>query len=397
MNSKKQNLKLISTITTLLLFFIPLSLLANYLNGRESFAILYFFMFFAALKHYFCFKKEQDSAKASEQILIILLGLYFSFFLIGEQKTFDVLWGLIIPTIAVMTASLKRLKFWLLSTISLTLVMIFVAAIYPHYIRYELFPLFSLLWALIFISYMAYQYKLIRTTLEEELYSYQNSLEEKVKESTSKISELNKNLDETQTEILEKLATVGEYHSKEKSNNLSRIGQYVKELAKLYGLEKEKYELFERAAPLHDIGEVGIDEAIINKAGKLNAHEFQKMKEHTTIGETILGGSDKALLQIATEMAGAHHEQYDGNGYPKNLKGENIPLSARILAIADVFDALYSDTSYKKNWTNEDIISHFKNERGKSFDPELTDIFLANFEEFISIYEMDYINTNSKN
>jgi len=392
MNTQQDNLKIIRTITNLMLLFIPLSMVINYFNERYSFSILYFVLFFATLYHNYCFKKEQNSARASEQILIILLGLYFAFFLIGEQKSFDVLWGLIIPPIAVMTSSLSRLKFWLIVTVSITATMIVVCFITPTYIRYEIFPLFSLLWAMIFISYMAYSYKALQTRLEKKIVSYQNSLEEKIEDAVQEISTLNTYLDETQSEILEKLGTLGEYRSQNENGHLSRVGSYVKELSLLAGVDAQDAQIFERAAPLHDIGQVGIEESISNKPGKLTTLEYEKMKEHTLIGADILGGSNKPLIQIAAQIAQYHHEKYDGTGYPKGIKGDEIPLSARVVAIVDVFDALYSETVYKKNWTNEDIIEHFKKEKGKHFDPHLTDIFLENIETFITIYEQKYIN-----
>ena len=209
MKTEAENAKIIHTITVLMLLFLPLSMLANYLNSRESFAILYFFLFFATLQHYFCFKKEKDTARASEQILIILFGLFFAFFLIGEQKTFDVLWGLSIPLVAVMTSSSKRLRIWLYRTVGLVIVMIGGTYLFPDYIRYDLFSLFSLLWALIFISYMAYSYKSIQEKLEKKIFSYQHSLEEKVEEAVKEIALLNKNLNETQIEVLERLGTLG--------------------------------------------------------------------------------------------------------------------------------------------------------------------------------------------
>jgi len=269
MNTEIYKIKVIKTITILMLMFIPLSMGLNYINDRDSFTILYFVLFFATLYHSYCFKKEQDSTKGSEQILIILFGLYFAFFLIGEQKSFDVLWGLIIPPIAVITSSLKRLKFWLFLTVSITAVMIVITFIAPQYVHYEIFPLFSLLWALIFISYMAYSYKSLQAKLEEKILSYQNSLEDKVEEAVKEITLLNHNLEETQIEILEKLGTLGEYRSKNSTGHLSRVGLYVKELSLLAGVDEDKAKLFAHAAPLHDIGQVAIDDSIVNKPEKL--------------------------------------------------------------------------------------------------------------------------------
>ena len=386
MKTEDENTKIINTITVLMLLFLPLSMIANYLNARESFAILYFFLFFATLKHYFCFKQEKDTAKASEQILVILFGLFFAFFLIGEQKSFDILWGLSIPLVAVMTSSSARLKVWLYRTVALVIVMIGGTYLFPQYIRYDLFALFSLLWALIFISYMAYSYKSIQEKLEKKIFTYQHSLEDKVQEAVKEIAMLNKNLNETQIENLERLGTLGEYLSTETGEHVKRVGLYTKKLALLAGVDEEEAMLFKRAAPLHDIGKVGIPDAILNKPGKLTEEEYITMQEHALIGEKILSGSDKPLIQVAAQIAGGHHEKYDGRGYPRALEGEQIPLSARIVAIADVFDALYSSRVYKKAWSIEEIVLFFKEESSKHFDPKLASLFLDNIDDFIAIY-----------
>ncbi len=386
MRTEQHNIKIINTITNLMLLFLPLSMFANYFNSRESFAILYFFIFLATLKHFFCFKKEQDVDKASEQILVILFGIFFAFFLIGEQKSFDVLWILSIPLVAVMTASLQRIKIWLFRTVFLVIVMIGGAYFFPHYICYEVFSLSSLLWALIFISYMAYSYKSIQVQLEGKILSYQHSLEDKIADAVQEIELLNHNINETQIEILERLGTLGEYRSKETGAHVKRVGLYTKELALFAGVDEEEATLFKRAAPLHDIGKVGIEDSILNKPAKLTADEYKVMKGHAAIGEKILSGSDKPLIKIAAEIAGGHHEKFDGSGYPRALVGENIPLSARIVSIADVFDALYSSRVYKKAWNIQDIVNHFENEKAMHFDPELTTLFLNNIEIFILIY-----------
>jgi response regulator RpfG family c-di-GMP phosphodiesterase len=285
-----------------------------------------------------------------------------------------------------MTSSSARLKVWLYRTVALVIVMIGGSYLFPQYIRYDLFALFSLLWALIFISYMAYSYKSIQEKLEKKIFTYQHSLEDKVEEAVKEIAMLNKNLNETQIEILERLGTLGEYRSTETGEHVKRVGLYTKKLALLAGVNEDDAMLFKRAAPLHDIGKVGIPDAILNKPGKLTKEEYITMQEHALIGEKILSDSDKPLIQIAAQIAGGHHEKYDGNGYPRALQGEQIPLSARIVAIADVFDALYSSRIYKKAWRIEEIILFFKEESSKHFDPKLTSLFLDNIDDFIAIY-----------
>ncbi len=145
--------------------------------------------------------------------------------------------------------------------------------------------------------------------------------------------------------------------------------------------------LLERAAPLHDIGKVGISDAILNKPAKLTDEEYETMKNHTLIGASILSHSDKPLIQLAAEIAGGHHEKYDGSGYPEGFKADDIPLSARIVAVADVFDALISMRVYKEAWSDKEVKDYFIREKGKHFDPLLTELFLKDFEQFALIYK----------
>lgn len=393
-NIESHRANIINTITLLMLVFLPSSMVANYLNGRMEFAVLFLFMFVATLIHRRCFKRDGDIAAASEQMLIIHFGLSFAFFLIGEQQSFDVMWLLSIPIVAVMSATLERLKVWLLRCLLLMVVMILGVYLFPEFVKYDSFALFSLLWALVFISYLAYSYKLKQLHLEQEIASHQNSLEAKIAEGLKEITQLNKNLDETQSEILEKLATLSQYRSNERATHSNRIGKYAKTLALLAGVDEESTNILERSAPLHDIGHIGIEDAILNKPGRLTSEEFEKMKRHVHIGHSILDGSNKPLIQTAARIALEHHERYDGSGYPRGLKGEEISLGARIVAILDVFDALYGESVYKKNWSNEKIINYFEEERGKHFDPRLAELFLKNIELFINIYEEAYLESN---
>lgn len=264
--------------------------------------------------------------------------------------------------------------------------MIVLAYFYPNYIRYETFSLFSLFWALVFVSYIAYNSRAIQEKMENKLKSYQASLESKVENSIEEIEKLNIDLYETQIEIVERLGTLGEFRSKETGLHVKRVGLYAKHLALLANVDEKKALLYERAAPLHDIGKVGIEDAILNKPANFTTQEYEIMKEHALIGESILSGSDKPLIQMAAQIAGGHHEKYDGSGYPRNLKAKEIPLCARIVAIVDVFDALYSSRVYKDAWNNENIITHYKEQNGVHFDPELTEIFLNNIDSFVDIY-----------
>ena len=139
------------------------------------------------------------------------------------------------------------------------------------------------------------------------------------------------------------------------------------------------------ASPMHDIGKVGIPDAILNKPGKLTDDEFKIMKTHSALGYQMLKHSNREILQMAAIVAYTHHEKWDGTGYPKKIKGEAIHIFGRITALADVFDALGSDRCYKKAWELEDILALIKEERGKHFDPDLVDLFLGNLDEFLVI------------
>ena len=192
-------------------------------------------------------------------------------------------------------------------------------------------------------------------------------------------------IDNTQREIIYTLGEIGEMRSKETGNHVKRVAEFSKLLALKYGLSEEESEIIQLASPMHDLGKVGISDAIMNKPDKLTKEEYEIMKSHAQIGYDILKNSERPILKAGAIIAHQHHERYDGTGYPRGLKQKEIHLYGRITAIVDVFDALISDRVYKKGWKMDKIIKYFQEQRGKHFDPELTDIFLSNIEEFIKI------------
>lgn len=198
---------------------------------------------------------------------------------------------------------------------------------------------------------------------------------------------LTSELETTQKEILITLGEITETRSKETSNHVRRVAEYSRLLALKYGLSIEEAELIKIASPLHDVGKIGIPDSILNKPGKLTEEEFEIIKTHTNIGYQMLKHSSRRVMEAGALIALTHHEKFDGSGYPKGLKGEEIPLYGRITAIADVFDALSTDRIYKKAWEMEKIIKYFKEEKGKHFDPILVDLLLENFSEFVTIKE----------
>ena len=151
-----------------------------------------------------------------------------------------------------------------------------------------------------------------------------------------------------------------------------------KELGALYGMDEKRQEVLLNASPMHDIGKISIPDAVLLKPGKLTAEEWETMTEHTTVGGKLLDGHDSILMRTARDIALTHHEKWNGKGYPAGLKGEEIILEGRIAAISDVFDSLTSRRPYKEPYPLDFAYKIIEEERGEQFDPELTDLFLAN-------------------
>jgi PAS domain S-box-containing protein len=197
--------------------------------------------------------------------------------------------------------------------------------------------------------------------------------------------DLNDEIWQTQHEMLSLLGEVGETRSQETGNHVRRVAKYSKLLGELYGLEEEEIKLLYSASPMHDIGKIGIPDAILLKPAKLEAEEFTIMKTHSTIGYNILKNSKRPLLQAAAIIAHEHHEKWNGTGYPRALRGEDIHIYGRITALADVFDALSCERVYKSIWPMETIIELIHTHRGIHFDPQLVDLFMENMDRFIAI------------
>jgi len=187
-------------------------------------------------------------------------------------------------------------------------------------------------------------------------------------------------------ETIMRLARVGEYKDYETSRHLVRMSLYARILAEAAGFSEDDADTIELAAPLHDIGKVGIPDNVLLKNGPLNEDELAVMRKHPTIGYQVLQDSPSKYLQKGAEIALAHHERYDGTGYPKGLVGKKIPISARIVAIADVFDALTSRRPYKEAWSIDEAIQFIQNEAGKQFDPDLVKMLLGVRPRFEKIH-----------
>jgi putative nucleotidyltransferase with HDIG domain len=198
---------------------------------------------------------------------------------------------------------------------------------------------------------------------------------------------LNRELSESQSEMLCLLAGVAETRSMETANHVRRVGELAAMLAEACGLDKHQVELIRRAAPLHDIGKIGIPDAVLNKAGAHTAEETQMMRRHVDIGAEMLSASRRPLFVTAAEIARDHHENWDGSGYPRGLAGETISLSGRIVALCDVCDALGSRRCYKEAWDDERIRDFIAGQRGQKFDPHLVDLLFDRWDEVQALRE----------
>ena len=212
-------------------------------------------------------------------------------------------------------------------------------------------------------------------------------LSDQARELTRLVALKTAQLKETQQKIIHILGRAAEYKDNETSLHVIRMSRYTRILAEAAGLDETHVELLTSAAPMHDIGKIGIPDNILKKPGKLTPDEYHHMKKHSEIGAQIIGDDDSELLKMASLVASSHHEKWDGSGYTKGLMGEAIPLEGRIVAIADVFDALTSVRPYKKAWTVPDAIQFLEQGAGSHFDPNLVPLFLASMDKVLKIKE----------
>jgi len=184
-------------------------------------------------------------------------------------------------------------------------------------------------------------------------------------------------LRESRLEIVQRLGLAAEYKDNETGLHVIRMSHFSRILGLAAGMTEAEADDLLHAAPMHDVGKIGIPDRILQKPGPLDPDEWKIMQSHATIGAEIIGEHPNGMLALARNIALTHHEKWDGNGYPKGLKGEEIPLEGRITAIADVFDALTSVRPYKKAWTEEEALDFLVQQKGKHFDPVLVDLFLG--------------------
>ncbi len=224
-------------------------------------------------------------------------------------------------------------------------------------------------------------YNLLEVRLMHKQVRDQNQiLEEKVKQRTEELYE-------TRREVINRLGLAAEYRDNETGNHIIRMSRYSQLLALEYGFSEEQAEIILNAAPMHDIGKIGIPDSVLLKPGKLDADEWKIMQTHVPIGAKILSGHPSDLMEAARVIALHHHEKWDGNGYPEGLKGKQISIEGRICAVADVFDALLSERPYKKAWSVEKALTLIEEEAGKHFDPQLAPLMRKILPDILKIKE----------
>ncbi|MDD2368742.1 MAG: two-component system response regulator [Sulfuricurvum sp.] len=219
---------------------------------------------------------------------------------------------------------------------------------------------------------------LARVNTQITLLRNQHNLEQKLQERTEEIVL-------TRMEVIRQLGRAAEFKDNETGTHILRMSAYAKLIAQKIGLDNARTELIYLSAPMHDIGKIGTPDAVLQKPGPLTPEEWEVIRKHPKQGADIIGNHHSLLLQTARVVSLTHHERFDGTGYPNGIKGYDIPLAGRIVAIADVFDALTSKRPYKDAWSIERAVEYLLAQKGKHFDGELVDTFLQHMDEIQAI------------
>ena len=233
-----------------------------------------------------------------------------------------------------------------------------------------------------------------RRKLEVENSMHRENLEEVVRTRTIALQQAldwlersEKELRLSREETIQRLAIAAEFRDSATAQHIQRMSHYCELLSRRFGLSPDRCDLIRTASPMHDIGKIGTPDHVLLKPGKFTPEEFNVIAQHAEIGYRILGGSDAELLKVAAVIAWTHHERWDGSGYPRNLKGEAIPIEGRIAAIADAFDALTTERVYKPAFPFEHAVDLMVKHRGEHFDPDLLDVFVASIDDIRRIHD----------
>lgn len=226
---------------------------------------------------------------------------------------------------------------------------------------------------------------LARVNAHVRLHSQERHLDALVRERTAALEARTLELETTRLQVIRQLGRAAEFKDDDTGTHVIRMSHYSRILAEAAGLSSDRVALLFNASPMHDIGKLGIPDAILKKPGKLTDEEFAVMRRHPAIGAGIIGLQKSELLDCARVVALTHHEKWNGKGYPRGRAGEEIPIEGRIVAIADVFDALMSDRPYKAAWPLENTVAVMKQDAGTHFDPQLVPMFFERVDELMAI------------
>jgi HD-GYP domain-containing protein (c-di-GMP phosphodiesterase class II) len=329
---------------------------------------------------YFLLKTEISNTTIIKIVLILALIIFTATMIIYPKSEIRVMWYFFTIMIAYYVGGRKIGHITAISSI----ILIF-GVDYLCDLQFSSTTSVSVIIGILFISQLSNYFVSILDQNEKDLHNYQHHLEDMIEAGLKEISELNEEITDTQKEVVITMGSIGETRSKETGNHVKRVAQYSKILALAYGFDEDDAELLKTASPMHDIGKVAIPDEILKKPSNFTKEEFEIMKTHTTLGYSMLKSSERAILHTAAIVAYEHHERWDGKGYPRGLKGEDIHICGRITAVADVFDALGSARVYKPAWKDEKIFKLFKEESGKQFDPKLIELFFENIDELCKI------------
>jgi len=219
----------------------------------------------------------------------------------------------------------------------------------------------------------------------DHMKNYQGELEVEVARRTDQLQEAFEKIKVASLDTIHRLSTAAEYKDEDTGAHIERMSRYAASVARKIGLNREAIEYILYAAPMHDVGKIGIPDNILMKPGKLDVNEWRIMKMHTVIGGRILAGAKRGFVKLGEVIALTHHEKWDGSGYPNSLKGRDIPLAGRVTAIADVFDALTSKRPYKEAWPVEEAFAEIRATSGSHFDPDVVKAFFAVQDEILQI------------
>ncbi|AHF00355.1 phosphohydrolase [Thiomicrospira aerophila AL3] len=368
------------------LIFLVLALFANFWLERWALLIIHAITGLAFLMLYGMSNLRPNYQGYPRIYLAIMAAYFYSFFWYGHIDTYDLIWLLLFPPlVAFLIEKDRELILWQGGFI-LGVFIFFIAAMQDVWgLVYPPMLIGAVLFSNSFISVLSWFNHRYKARFYAAQEAFQNVLEQRVEQATQTIRKLNDELEVSQRDVVMRLGEICEVRSKETGQHVQRVSEYSRRLAELINLPEDEVQLIQDASPLHDVGKVAIPDNILNKPGRYDEREYSIMKEHANIGYKLLNSSPQPLLQAAAIIARDHHEWWNGKGYPNHKAQENIHIYGRIVAIADVFDALSFERIYKPAWSDDKILALFNEQCGVQFDPRLCQLFLDHYDEFIAL------------